>query len=112
MTALRGVGPEKVCEAGSSRSYASVSTIRPPTPSTVTTAPISHCATSSDDAEKSMEPAMEPAVEPSMERGSEVTGWVSSKPIDGANAIMVRNGRALLVLDQARNPWHRAAYPP
>src|SRR3954469_20718912 len=40
MAWLRGVGPECECEAGSSRSYASVSTMRPPTPSTSSTAPM------------------------------------------------------------------------
>lgn len=59
MTALRGVGTEKLCDAGSSRSSASVSTIRPPTPSTVSIAPTSRCPATSGFAEKSIESAME-----------------------------------------------------
>ena len=54
MTALRAVTPPWLCDAASLSSYASVSTIVPPTPSTNRLAPISSRATASDDAEKSI----------------------------------------------------------
>src|SRR3954464_15103534 len=46
MDAVRAVRPRKPWLAGSSWSYASTSTIRPPTPSTSSVAPISAGATS------------------------------------------------------------------
>src|SRR5580765_6798716 len=46
MTAFRAVGPRNAWLAGSSRSYASTSTIRPPTPSTSSVTPIRAGATS------------------------------------------------------------------
>jgi hypothetical protein len=54
MTALRGVGPQKVCDAGSCLSYASVSTMIPPTPSTHNVVPINRLATSVESRVKSM----------------------------------------------------------
>jgi len=54
MTALRGVGPGKLCDAGSSLSYASVSTMIPPTPAISNVAPINPLATSVESRVKSM----------------------------------------------------------
>ena len=53
-TELRGVRPIKPCDAGSVSSYASVSTIIPPTPSTSSVAPSNCLATTGDRCVKSI----------------------------------------------------------
>src|SRR5581483_9898664 len=56
MAAFRGVGPRKAWLAGSSRSYASTSTIVPPTPSTSRSAPTISGATSCTERSKNSRP--------------------------------------------------------
>src|SRR4051812_38485109 len=96
MTALRGVGPMKLCDAGSWEAYASVSTTSPPTSSTRRAQPIRSPATLSGGRAKNDDANIP----------TRASGPFTSGPIgEGCGSETTRvavNGEVAHVIDSAR----------